>query len=463
MVLPYSLVIGNTELVLKCLRRWPEQCADIAKESSAGVWPVSKPGCLYQRIQEVTVQGLSFSNLHAIHAAMAVAAAVQGRGDMTVANVHICGEGYAGKTMTRKALQKSLNTPSRLLLGYALKDLGLEEGRTLGMVSEAMELRSDAVRVLLHDYGGQQEFRANHAAHLASPNSVYLLVVPLWDKRLGPNHDKPMELDIIVETYASWLKFINTIVPASEHKAQCITVLNFIRKFQGQTRMHSIETVVERLSDVQQSYKDSSESKIAFVDPIILVNSNIPASVHKRIVPVLKQTIQALSVSPVPVARAVQAVLQDQHEWPLFCYEKHLIELLMASIFKNIAPLLDAVGCQAAVDYVVHTIAVITLKLLEARRDIVVFPVATGERVSINRPNWLTEKLLGSLFDPKKRRLEGSVGDHLLTFDQIITAATSLTQGKTASVDNDIFPKLLHPSGVEGRGTRHRGVRQIPQ
>ena len=135
----------------------------------------------------------------------------------------------------------------------------------------------------------------------------------------------------------------------------------------------------------------------------------------------------------------------------------------MASIFKNIAPLLDAVGCQAAVDYVVHTIAVITLKLLEARRDIVVFPVATGERVSINRPNWLTEKLLGSLFDPKKRRLEGSVGDHLLTFDQIITAATSLTQGKTASVDNDIFPKLLHPSGVEGRGTRHRGVRQIPQ
>jgi hypothetical protein len=152
----------------------------------------------------------------AARAARAVVSVVQGYDLVKAINVHLCGEGYAGKSMTKAALLKSMNSGSRLWLSYNLDEIPAEEGRTLGMVSEALECKSPGgvpIRALVHDYGGQEEFRANHAAELATPGSVYLLILPLWDKRPGPNQNKPCTLAYIVESYTNWLKFLNSVVP----------------------------------------------------------------------------------------------------------------------------------------------------------------------------------------------------------------------------------------------------------
>jgi hypothetical protein len=432
------------------------------RECSLGVL---RPGCLGQRLLDNKANGGPPQDVIAIHAVSAAASAVQGRGALTVANVHICGEGYAGKSMTRQALMKCFNSSSRLLLSSTLPDIPLEEGRTLGMVSASLEraawLSGDTVRVLFHDYGGQEEFRANHAAHLAAPNSVYLLVVPLWDKRPGPNHDKPMELEYIVEKYRTWLKFINTIVPASEHKAQCVTVLNFHRQFTA--ARGSVEAVVSRLTAVQDSFNANSYTKLTFVAAPILVNSNISASVHKRLLPTLKAVIADLAQLPVPIAPAVQTVLADMQvkdKWPLFSYESDLQALLRAAIREKHSPSAALVSDPAVAEEVVRTIAEITQGLLESRRDVVVISVQGGGRISINRPNWLTEQLLGSLFDPRRRpdinkaaalRAVQHQGEptHLLSGADIHRAVEATLDASTrAMLDAHFIPKLLQHLGV---------------
>jgi hypothetical protein len=451
-----------TERALQYLRRWPDQAADVVRECSLGV---VRPGCLGQRLLNNRSSGGTPRDVIAIHAVSAAASAVQGRGALTVANVHICGEGYAGKSMTRQALMKSFNSSIRLLLSSTLPDIPLEDGRTLGMVSASLEraswLSGDTVRVLFHDYGGQEEFRANHAAHLAAPNSVYLLVVPLWDKRPGPNHNKPMELEYIVEKYRTWLKFINTIVPASEHKAQCVTVLNFHRQFTA--ARGNVDAVVSRLTAVKNNFKASPGCKLTFVAAPILVNSNISASVHKRLLPTLKAVVADLAQLPVPIAPAVQTVLADMQvkdKWPLFSYESDLQALLRAAIHEKHSPSAALVSYPAVAEEVVRTIAEIMQGLLESRRDIVVISVQGGGRISINRPNWLTEQLLGSLFDPRKRpdinqaaalRAVQHQGEptHLLSGADIHRAVEATLDASTrAMLDAHFIPKLLQHLGV---------------
>ena len=447
---------------MECLRLWPEQIADIVQEASAGFWPLYSPGGLYLRIKQVTDRGLPTDELYAIKAAMAVVAAVKGKAAMTVANVHICGEGYAGKTMTRKALQKTLNV-SEMGWVFLSSVLAPIYKRTRGMEREVLELNGGAMRVLIYDYGGQEEFHANHATHLASPNSVYLLVVPLWDMRPRPKPDddkpvdKPMDLEEMVRTYTKWLKFINSVVQKSEHKAQCITVLNFSHK-ESQLE-YSIDTITQRLSEVQTMFVTNCHSRISFMNPFVLVDSNIPASVHNYVTPVLKKAIQDLATIPVPIAPSVQAVLEEKDKWPLFCSEENLRKNMISClgedkvadgkiVRKKCIPTIEEVGSEATVDEVVKTIVEITQGLLEARHDIVVFPVSTGERVVITQPNWLTEQLLGTLFDPKKRRVEGGVSDHLLTLNEIAAAATSVQAVNQAEIDHSIFPKLLQHVGA---------------
>ena len=51
--------VNDSDLVRRFLLRWPEQKADIMKESTVGFWPFSKCGCLRKRIKDVTAQGES--------------------------------------------------------------------------------------------------------------------------------------------------------------------------------------------------------------------------------------------------------------------------------------------------------------------------------------------------------------------------------------------------------------------
>jgi hypothetical protein len=468
-----AALFDKTESALQYLRCWPDQAADIVRECSLGM---VRPGCLGQRLLDNRTSGGAPRDVIAIHAVNAAASAVQSRGALTVANVHICGEGYAGKSMTRNALLKSVNSsPAIRLFSSELPGIALEDGRTLGMASALLEtggVLSKRVRVLIQDYGGQEAFRVNHASYLSAPNSVYLLVVPLWDMRPqqgSPSEsvDKPMHLNYIVEKYGEWLKFINSVVPESARKVQCITVLNFARRFQAlpsNKKTYTVEKAVIRLKEVQDVFKASPQCRLEFIEtPPIPVNSIVPASVQKRVVPELWKAIEALQEAPVPVSPIVQAVVDDLQvpgRWPLFCDESELHTRLKAAVRASVRLPVELDSDPAAKENVISTVADITQDRLQARGDIIILSANNKEKhssqagqsdtrkgISINHPNWLSEQVLGDLFKPATFTDGAGVRDILLTHDRI--TAVSLPAGASlTSTQRQLLPKLLQHIGA---------------
>ena len=77
-----------------------------------------------------------------------------------VANVHICGEPGAGKSMTLQALRRTLSCPSWRKSPPKIEELphiDKEDGRTLGMESceENVVVDDMPIKINLYDYGGQ--------------------------------------------------------------------------------------------------------------------------------------------------------------------------------------------------------------------------------------------------------------------------------------------------------------------
>jgi hypothetical protein len=460
-----AALINETDVALTCLRRWPDLAAEVLRECSAGAPPVRRHGFLYQRLSDHSAKSGPPVDVIAIHAVKATASAVQAMSALTVAHVHICGEGCAGKSETTLSLQEGFHRSVRGSLPKSRDPIPLRN-RTLGMVSATLDrpawLTADTVRVLFHDYGGQEEFRANHATHLAAPSSVYVLVVPLWDMRPKQGQsdvptDKFMDIKVIEYTYTHWLKFITTVIPEDIEKAQCITVLNFRDQF---TSAHGKrwESELQKIATLLQTIQGRFAAKLSFPFNPVAVNSINSRSVHKGVVPLLRRAVENLANQPVPMAPAVQTVLDHKEgsgKWPLFSYESDMQALLREAIAAEHQPPADAISDSAVADKVVRTIVEITQARLQSRGDIIVFS-AQSKRISINRPNWLTEQLLGSIFDPSRAvgrvGLRGSVLTSLEIAAAAMLSATPENVGNTAlpavNVDPAVFGELLHHIGA---------------
>jgi ElaB/YqjD/DUF883 family membrane-anchored ribosome-binding protein len=477
-----AALINETDAALTCLRRWPDLAAEVLRECSAGAPPVRRHGFLYQRLSDHIGCNGPPEEVVAIKAVKAVASAVQARVALIAAHVHLCGEGYAGKSMTKKALDKGFSgSPLFRLTGTNLPDISIEDGRTHGMTSSVLEaggVLNKRVRVLIQDYGGQEAFRVNHASYLAAPNSVYIIVVPLWDMRPQQGNtskrvNEPMKLKYIVDKYRDWLKFINSVVPETGHKVRCITVLNFeamFRKLPEHERTFTVEEAVDKLKEVQGDFTASSLCRLQFDDaPPIPVNSKNAANVQTHLVPVLRMAIEALRAAPVPMSPILQAVLDDMAvavtgAWPLIGEESELQKRLQALVGAKHRLPAEVDNIPAVRDGVIRTIAEIVQTRLESCGDIIVFsphsqsknfspagPTAghnkDSKRISINRPNWLSEQVLGDLFKPDAFHRGAGARDILLTHERIVNVplpkGTDLTDAQ-----RQLLPTLLQHIGA---------------
>jgi hypothetical protein len=440
-----ALFFDKANAAVRSLRLWPEQVPEFARQ-------LQPRGKLFRL---VGMKKGKTGNSLAARVVDAVLSAVHGNVALKVANVHLCGEGCAGKTMTRVALMKCFDKPATFRLMKALSDIPIMTRRTLGMefvaqkrVVEISGCGREPLHLLYHDYGGQEEFRANHAAHLAAPNSVYLLVVPLWN----PKTNQPMDLVDAVEKYRNWLKLINTVASKSG-TAKCITVLNFARQYM-EARL-DIDEVTDLVLDAQNAFRDTP--RLEFVGSPLLVNSNIPASVRDELLPVLMCTVDEMTSDPVAIAPALQTALtamQAESSWPTFCPESEVKKRLFEELDSIYRPSADLLSDNALANQVVDTIVDITQSQLESRRDIVMLPVQGGERISINRPNWLTKELLGSLFTPKGLDAPMTADDvpqYVWTAEQIGQAAvksSKMVQYMECTLQPAMYAKLLTSIGV---------------
>ena len=294
-----NLLLGDLAGCLACLRRWPHTAAELLRESQGG-------GAIRNRRPGVLAPLLGGSA--SVKSAVAAAAALVPTGELSVLNVHICGDVCAGKSMTKQALMRTLNLRVPPLLSSRLPTINRESdgGGTMGLESLAVDL-GPSVRCLLHDYGGHTEFQANHGRHLGIPNSVYVIVVPLFcvpDPGMHPpeKQRRVYEVREVQSKYRYWLRMLYTVVPSA--RVKCITVVNFVRHVPSA----SLQGYLAALQAVQPSFA----SKLEFVGAgaagnLICVDSDDPLQVHRQLCPVIKEAVRSLEESPVLVSLCVAA------------------------------------------------------------------------------------------------------------------------------------------------------------
>lgn len=173
-------------------------------------------------------------------------------------HIHVIGDGKAGKSIATKWLIDCLNeTDGNIIYRYLQQpakqsaenltiqhlvqptewfidtssfeaksyDLHPEHSRTRGVkFTSFLGKRRDKYHAVnsrnyvIYDYGGQEEFLINHAKFLSVENSIYVLVVPLYDISLtDPDDETTLTYtrrsdDEIVKRYEYWLKFVYSVV-----------------------------------------------------------------------------------------------------------------------------------------------------------------------------------------------------------------------------------------------------------
>ena len=466
-----AAMLNDVDLALQCIQKWPEHAEEVIKERHGGIkWIGSRLGVLRTIVMEARENQVTFNqNTRAIAAVTAVAKAIHSTKKLNLINVHLCGEGYAGKTKTKQSLLDTFSVSDwgALFLPTTLPTTPADERRTLGMERAATDctgLDNEPVRVLIHDYGGQVEFRANHATHLRTPNSVYVVILPLWDLRPGASYNTRMDRTLMLEHYKNWLKYIYTIATGTNDLTSqqappfIITVVNFTTY--SKLKQTELDVVLEDLVAIQRTFNESKK-RLNFAGSPLLLDSIVPGTVRTKLVPEIKKVAKCFYGAGVSVAPCLASVLADMvipNKWPMFSSMDRLQDLIFEALQPNHAsykevPIADV--RHKALD----TVAAITQKMLEARRDILVLSVHDHKYTSINNPNWLTEKLLGNLFDPARRayitkpisaRAE-DVETHLLDVAKINAHVSTQLDQQSRDIlqsDRQLIPRLLQHIGV---------------
>eukprot|EP01031_Cornospumella_fuschlensis_P023385 gene23385-28377_t len=136
-------------------------------------------------------------------------------------HVHICGEGNAGKSVLHHWICELTGPTSTVnslvdwkrMLGPSKHFITGDNRATTGFVTSQHTYIVDkdkALQFTLYDYAGQREFKINHSGALSVPDSIYIVVVPLFD----------MDRKVWLQEYEckarllDWLKFIYSVMHA---------------------------------------------------------------------------------------------------------------------------------------------------------------------------------------------------------------------------------------------------------
>ena len=149
-------------------------------------------------------------------------------GLLTTINIHIVGDGKAGKSTAMGGIIQGLQNggASWYYRFYSSNYIDIEHGRTRGVEMSHLikydEQEKRHIHYVIHDYGGQEEFHLLHADYLSKPNSIYIVIIPLFHilpKSTASDASEASKaggilysLEEMKSRYRYWLKFIYTLV-----------------------------------------------------------------------------------------------------------------------------------------------------------------------------------------------------------------------------------------------------------
>jgi hypothetical protein len=138
-----------------------------------------------------------------------------------IVNVHLVGHGLSGKTTVRQALRHALNSSivSWLFCPSTVKPIDISD-RTIGLEIEKV-VSNKNVCYIIHDFGGQDRYHVNHCPFLSKPNSMFVLVVSMWDFE----HNVEFSDEDITDRCTYWLDLIDTVAN-KQAKVNIIIIIN---------------------------------------------------------------------------------------------------------------------------------------------------------------------------------------------------------------------------------------------
>jgi ankyrin repeat protein len=175
------------------------------------------------------------------------------RSQLSTVHVHIIGASYAGKTSFRGELKKTLgkNWMSHQLdiLFRSSNSAAIDIcNRTIGMECDIFDCGYR--RWIIHDYGGDQELHVNHSKFLASPGSIYIIVVALYD----PVKNALISEEEILNRYKYWIKYIYSL---ADETPLCLTLINF-KKRSNELDKDFSKRIEQLISNEQKTWVDSN-------------------------------------------------------------------------------------------------------------------------------------------------------------------------------------------------------------
>jgi hypothetical protein len=157
-----------------------------------------------------------------------------------VLHIHLVGDGKAGKSVASRWISELFAVACTDSLTEGIKmdfsvsqqrtiSTDVERGRTRGVQTTTLrfhdqkyeydEARKEYIAappkhyvIMIHDYGGQEEFLSNHANFLATDNSVYLIVVPLVQVGESIKEKRLRSITEMMERYLFWCRFVFSVI-----------------------------------------------------------------------------------------------------------------------------------------------------------------------------------------------------------------------------------------------------------
>lgn len=137
---------------------------------------------------------------------------------VTTVNIHVCGEPNSGKSVLTHWVEdilKSRFNVKNLLHWHSSYTIPQGPQRhTRGIDTKCVFYNSadeklfPSINFLVHDYGGQSEFKVNHWSTLCNPGSIYIIVLPMYDMENKVINDP----DTVYGHLLQWLRYIYSVM-----------------------------------------------------------------------------------------------------------------------------------------------------------------------------------------------------------------------------------------------------------
>jgi hypothetical protein len=241
-------------------------------------------------------------------------------------------------------------------------------------------------QIIINDYGGQEAFRVNHSKFLSVENSIYIIVLPLYDIRTNDIVD----IETIIKMFKYWIGLFLSLVKNPD----VLIILNFVKLSEAKCKDYSKYALLE-LSPIISSYSDD----VHFLsDAPIALDSIYPREVCDDLWSVLKDSIRNLKVQFNTIIPLIEEFLKykKNQKWPFIVetvdFENKIQNFFLQSSMKS--------HINKITNPKIHKcVSGMMINMLIYQRDVVKLRLS-GKDVCVVDFTCFASLVLGSLFNP---------------------------------------------------------------